>query len=99
MHVISKKALREFWERHADAKEPLEEWYKTAVRAKWQSIADVRLTYPHADAAGDCTVFNIKGNSYRLVVKIAYSKHLIFIRFVLTHAEYSKGVYEDDCNS
>lgn len=99
MHVISKKALREFWERHADAKEPLVEWYKTAARAKWQSINDVRLTYPHADAAGGCTVFKIKGNTYRLVVKIVYSKQLIFIRFALTHAEYSKGVYEDDCNS
>lgn len=99
MHVISRKAVREFWERHRDAKEPLEEWYKTATRAKWQSIGDVRLTYPHADAAGDCTIFNIKGNTYRLVVKILYGKQLIFIRFVLTHAEYSKGVYKDDCDS
>lgn len=98
MHIISKKALREFWERHADAKEPLEDWHTVAAHAKWQSIIDVRLIYPHADAAGDCTIFNIKGNNYRLVVKIKYAKRTIYVRFVLTHTEYSKGVYKDDCN-
>ena len=98
MHVISRKALREFWGRHRDAKEALEEWYRVASRAGWRSIEDVRLVYPYADAAGSCTVFNIKGNQYRLVVKIRYEKQLSFIRFVLTHAEYNRGVYEDDCN-
>ncbi len=98
MHVISRKALRGFWGRHREAKEALEEWYRVASRAGWRSIADVRLVYPHADVAGVCTVFNIKGNHYRLMVKIRYDKQLIFIRFVLTHAKYNKGVYEDDCD-
>lgn len=98
MHVISRKALREFGGRHRNAKEALEEWYRVASRAEWRSIADVHLVYLHADAAGGCTVFNIKGNHFRLMVKIRYDKQLIFIRFVLTHADYNRGVYEDDCN-
>ncbi len=95
MRVISKKRLREFWEDHADAELPLTEWYKTARKADWSSINDVRDLFPHADgveveSGRVVTVFNVKGNAYRLVVDILYDLHLIYVCEVMTHAEYNK---------
>jgi mRNA interferase HigB len=91
VHVISKKRLREFAARHADAEEPLKTWNAIAETATWRSIADVRLTYPHADFVDPLTVFNIKGNTYRLIVKIEYRFGRVYIKHFLTHAEYDKG--------
>ncbi len=91
MHVISRKALKDAGTRHADLEAALDTWYRTAKKAQWKSLTDVRQTYSHADAVGEYTVFNIKGNEYRLIVKIEYEFGLIFIREVLTHVEYNKG--------
>jgi len=90
VRVISRKALREFAETHPDAETPLDDWYRTVKKLSWASLMDVRKTYPHADAVGDFTVFNIGGNKYRLAVRILYRTGRIFIQHVLTHAEYSK---------
>ena len=100
MRVISLKALRFFWERHADAQRPLRLWYKTAVRAAWSDLQDVRCDYPHADGVrtnrGDTlTVFNIGGNKYRLIARIRCDYQLVNVRFVLTHAEYDKGDWKE----
>ncbi|HEX8265192.1 MAG TPA: type II toxin-antitoxin system HigB family toxin [Pyrinomonadaceae bacterium] len=97
MHIISLRKLKEFWRRHPDAENPLRRWYKIAKKAKWQSLADNRNDFPHADLVGVCTIFNIKGNSYRLVTKIYYDSQLVLTRFVMTHAEYDKGEWTDDC--
>jgi len=91
MRVISYRRLREFYEEHPGAKEPLDAWYKKAKRAKWQNISDVKLEYPHADAVGKCTVFNIGGNKYRLITGIVYARQTIYIKDVLTHKEYTAG--------
>lgn len=90
MHVISRKALKEAATRHADLEAPLDTWYRSAKKAQWKSLTDVRKTYPHADAVREYTVFNIKGNTYRLIVKINYDTGRVFIRHILTHAEYSR---------
>ena len=97
MHVISLKKLREFWLQHPDAEEPLRRWYKLTTKAAWQSLAETRQYLPHADLVGICTVFNIKGNSYRLITKIYFNSQLILIRSVGTHAEYDKGDWKNDC--
>ena len=91
MHVISRKKLLEAAERHRDLAGPLDVWYRIAKRAEWRSLTDVRRVFPTADAAGRFTVFNIKGNAYRLIAEINYRTQKIFLRHVLTHAEYSKG--------
>jgi mRNA interferase HigB len=83
---------------HPDAKSPLNVFIDVAREAVWKSIVDVRQIYPHADAVGKCTVFNIKGNHYRLVVKIDYRTQIIYIKKVLTHAEYDKGKWKNDCS-
>jgi mRNA interferase HigB len=90
VHVISRKSLKEVVTQHADLEAPLETWYRIAKKARWKSLTDVRKTYSHADAVGEYTVFNIKGNEYRLIVKIEYEFGMIFIREILTHAEYNK---------
>jgi mRNA interferase HigB len=90
LHVISRKALKDVVSRHADLESPLDTWYRIAKKAQWKSLTDVRKTYSSADAVGEYTVFNIKGNEYRLIVKIHYETGRIFIDNVLTHAEYDK---------
>ena len=98
MRIISRRALLDFGADHADATELLDNWYRRAKSAQWNSLDDVQSDYRSADQAGDCVVFNIKGNKYRLIVKIRYDKQLIFVRYIFTHAEYDKGGYRDDCN-
>ncbi|MDE3164823.1 MAG: type II toxin-antitoxin system HigB family toxin [Acidobacteriota bacterium] len=90
MRVISRRALREFAGAHQDAETPLDDWYRTAKRLRWTSLVDVRKTYPHADAAGEFTVFNIGGNKYRLATYINYRTGKVYIRHVMTHEAYSK---------
>ena len=90
MHVISRKKLLEAAERHRDLASPLDVWYRIAKAAVWRSLTDVRRVFPTADAAGRFTIFNIKGNAYRLITEINYRTQKIFLH-VLTHAEYSKG--------
>jgi mRNA interferase HigB len=91
VHVISRKRLLDAVKRHGDLAAPLDVWYRIAKKAEWNSLAEVRQTLPSADAVGKYTVFNVKGNSYRLIVEINYRSRRIFIRHVLSHAEYDKG--------
>lgn len=90
MHIISRKALKAAGTRYPDVAAPLDTWYRIAKKAQWKSLTDVRKTYSHADLVGEYTVFNIKGNAYRLIVKIIYRAGRIYICDVLTHAEYDK---------
>lgn len=91
MRVIAKKRLREFWERHQDAEEPLLAWFREAEKAQWESPISVKERYRSASLVGsDRVVFNIKGNTYRLVVRIKYSHGIVLIRFIGTHAEYDR---------
>lgn len=91
MRVISKKALREFWIKHKDAEQQLKSWHKEANKALWKSPNDIKIEYPSASILNDNRiVFNIKGNQYRLVVKVNYNYQALWIRFIGTHAEYDK---------
>ena len=91
MHIISRKKLLEAAEEHGDLGEPLDAWYRMAKKASWRNLGEVRRLFPSADAVGGFTVFNIKGNAYRLITEINYRTARVFLRYVLTHAEYSKG--------
>lgn len=91
MRVISVRTLRNFWPDHRDVESALKSWYAEAKSAQWKSPLDVKQRYPSADILpGDRVVFNIKGNHYRLVVKIHYNTGIVFIRFVGTHTEYDR---------
>ena len=83
--------MRDFWEIHADAEQYLKTWYETAKNSNWKSPNDVKQTFVNASVLKDSRiVFNIKGNSYRLIVKFNFERQWAFIRFVGTHAEYDK---------
>lgn len=91
MRIIAKSTLRDFWERFPDAEEPLLAWYREAEKADWDTPAKLKHQYRNASFVGDNrVVFNIKGNNYRLVVKINYGYQVVYVRFVGTHAEYDK---------
>lgn len=89
--IIAKSTLRNFWEKHADSEQYLKTWYETAKTSNWTSPNDIKRTYANASIIGQSrVVFNIKGNSYRLIVQFNYARQWAFIRFVGTHAEYDK---------
>ena len=91
MRVIAKRTLREFWEKHADCEQQLKAWYNEAEQAEWQTPNEIKKDYPSASILEDNrVVFNIKGNHYRLIVKINYSYGVVWVRFIGTHAEYDK---------
>ncbi|MGD1921652.1 MAG: type II toxin-antitoxin system HigB family toxin [Pleurocapsa sp.] len=96
MHLISYKRLREFNKQHGDSLVPLDTWYKIAKKANWQNLIDVHTVFPKAEAVGNFTVFNIKGYKYRLIVSIDYERQLIYIKHILTHAEYDKDKWKND---
>ena len=91
MRVIKRKTLQDFYRKHTSSKTALECWFAEANNAKWSTPADIKKKYGNADfLPGNRVVFNIKGNDFRLVVKIAYKIGIVYIRFVGTHKEYDK---------
>jgi len=91
LRVIAKKILREFWEKHNDCEQQLKAWCQEASKAEWTSPNEIKSEYPSASIIGnDRVVFNIKGNTYRLIVKINFDYQMVWIRFAGTHAEYDK---------
>lgn len=89
--IIAKKTLRLFWEKHADSEQYLKTWYETARISDWKSPSDIKKYYANASILKDSrVVFNIKGNSYRLIVKFNYQRQWAFIRFIGTHSEYDR---------
>jgi mRNA interferase HigB len=94
MHVISRKKPKEAATRHTDVEAPLDAWFRIAKKAEWKNLADVRKTFSSADAVGKWTVFNVKGNRYRLITEINYAFGRIYIRHVLAHAEYDRGMWK-----
>jgi mRNA interferase HigB len=89
MRIIAKSTLREFWTSHPHAEEPLLAWYREVEKEDWSQSAQVKEKYRSASIVkGSRVVFNIKGNDYRLVVKINYPYRVVYVRFVGTHVEY-----------
>lgn len=92
--MISRKAIVGFNRVHKEAEGPLDAWYRTVLRARWRNLAQAKLDFPHANAVGERTVFNIGGNKYRLIARVNYRTQRVFILTILTHAEYDKDVWK-----
>ena len=91
MRIIARKTLRDFWEAHPDAEQPLRAWFHDVRVADWSGPADIRAVYAYASfLANNRVVFNIHGNHYRLIVTINYPYRVVYIRFVGSHAEYNR---------
>ena len=83
--------MREFWQNHSDSEQQLKAWFQEANNAEWKSPNDIKVDYPSVSILKDNRfVFNIKGNNYRLIIKINFNYQMIWIRFIGTHAEYDK---------
>jgi mRNA interferase HigB len=91
MHIISRNALTEFSNDHKDAEQQLNAWFKDGSRSTWSNPNELKSDYPSVSIIGnDRVVFNIKGNAYRLIVKMNFKYQKCYIKFVGTHAEYDK---------
>jgi len=97
MHVITKTHLQKFWIVHPESESALLNWYKVTKKAQWKNLVEVKTDFPHAELVGECIVFNVGGNNYRLVIKIKYRTKVVFVRYILTHAEYDKNKWKQDC--
>lgn len=99
MTVLRTDRLAEFSREHPDAEAPLQAWLEVVQRASWQHLIDARKTYKHADAVKlasgrTVTIFNIKGNDYRLITAIDYPLGIVNVLMFLTHAEYDKDKWK-----
>jgi mRNA interferase HigB len=94
LNVISKRGLLEKAAKFADARSALQVWFDTAVDANWKSLQDISKTFPATDMVGDLAIFNIRGNRYRLIVRMVFQYKRIYIKEFLTHAEYDKGAWK-----
>lgn len=89
--IIARRTLIEFWEKQPDSEQYLKTWYETARETEWNTPNDVKETFAHASILKNGrVVFNIKGNTYRLVAKINYERQWLFIRFIGTHTGYDR---------
>lgn len=97
MRIISERKLREFWQQYPESENAMREWIKIVRLADWNNFSDVRKTFNHADIYGGCTIFDVGGNKYRIIGKIAFQHKIVYIRFVLTHREYDEKKWQSDC--
>jgi mRNA interferase HigB len=91
LRVVAKKVLREFWTNHKDSEQQLKSWFREAEKAEGQNLNQIKVEYPSASIKNENrVVFTIKGNNYRLIVKLNYEYQMVWIRFIGTHSEYDK---------
>lgn len=91
MRIFVYKTLVEYYMQHPDSKTALEDWYNKAKEAEWHNFAEMEKTFNAVDAVGNKRfVFNIKGNTYRLVATVFFIPKYVYVRFIGTHAEYNK---------
>jgi len=91
MHIITRRRLNDFAAVHAETKSALAHWYAIMRKTRFTNFVELRQTFPHADQVGKFTVFDIGGNKVRLIAAVHYNRNKIYIRHVLTHAEYDRG--------
>ena len=91
MHIITRARLTEFGRTHPDAAQPLRDWARIIRRKQYAEHLDLRRDFPFADFIGPRkVVFNICRNRYRLVVDMRYDLGRVYIRHVVTHADYDR---------
>jgi mRNA interferase HigB len=89
MRIIAIHQLKNFWEKHPNAEQPLLAWIDETRNAAWRTPADIKLHFATASILKSRrVVFNIKGNEFRLVVAVAYRFGAVYIKFVGSHKQY-----------
>jgi mRNA interferase HigB len=96
MRLISRRPLKQFWEKHPDAETGLRHWIKAVETAAWKDFADLRRLFSSADQVGKFVVFNVGGNKYRLIVVLHYDRQRCYVRHILAHKEYDLGKWKKE---
>lgn len=102
MRIITETKLRDFW-LDSDPSEgirrqkAMREWISVVKRAEWSGFIDIRATFNHCDTYCNCTIFDVGGNKYRIIAKVAFGIKVVFIRYVFTHREYDEIDWQSDC--
>ena len=96
MHIITRKALIRFGEKHPDSQMALRRWFKIVQTMEFGSFAELRQVFPSVDKVDHWIIFDIGGNKYRLITSIHFNRGKVYIRHVLTHAEYDRGDWKND---
>jgi mRNA interferase HigB len=103
MHIIARPAIESAKQRYPKASAWLDHWWQVASQAAWTRLADVRKSYPDADEVGQCLVFDVCGNDYRLICRMTYANDwttgTLLVKHFLTHAQYDKRPWCKDCLS
>lgn len=91
VRIIGQKVIEKFKKKHADARSPLDSWYRVVSSGNWNNFVELRQVFASADRVGSYTVFNIGGNKYRLIASVSFEVKTLLVRDVLTHQEYDRG--------
>jgi mRNA interferase HigB len=97
MLVANYEELQKFAKKHARSRPSLDTWYQAALNVIWRNFDDVKRTFRTADIYGDCTIFDIAGNKYRLIAIINYNLEQVYIEAILTHSEYDRDKWKKNC--
>jgi mRNA interferase HigB len=98
MHVIAYPKIREFAEKYPNTKNALDRWFKTLSKNNYENFHELRCTFSNSvDQVLNCVVFNIGGNKVRVITKFLYSIKTVYIKYVLTHAEYDLDKWKIEC--
>lgn len=91
MRILAKKILRDFWEKNPETKEQLKSWYQETSKSNWTNPNYVKEEFPNSRLIpNNRVIFNIKGNQYRLIVRVNYKYQMVYVRFIGTHEDYDK---------
>lgn len=99
MRIISERTLRQFTETNASSRSSINEWIRIVRAADWSNFADIKRTFNSADICRQCVVFNVGGNKFRVIAKIAFRIKVVFIRKILTDRDYDQNAWRPDCES
>lgn len=97
MLIITEARLVQYTRQHPEAASSVFRWAGITRVAAWKNLIEVRKLFPHADKVGECVVFNVMGNNYRLITRIDYGLQAVTLKHFLTHAEYDRGKWKKDC--
>ncbi len=98
MKLNGRDKMAKFGQERSDAKGALKSWAAVIEETAWKNPAEMKQTYRTADLVGSCTVFNIRGGNYRLIARISYKTQIVEVLHVLTHTEYDRDRWKDDCD-
>ena len=90
VHIITRKTLIQFWEKHPDSQVALKRWFRIVQKTEFSNFAELRRVFPSADKVGHWIIFNIGGNKYRLVVEMQYQAGIAWVKFIGTHEQYDR---------